>query len=107
VLRGPLSSLGFGPVAGKQLSKTVDGVTRKEPVEDVGEISLGIDVVQFAGLNEGREDRPMLAAAIGAGEQWILSIKGERTNGAFDDVGIDLDASVLDESAEPLPSAKA
>ena len=74
-------------------------MTVDEAGEDVGEIGFGIDVVEFAGLDERGEDRPMLAAAVGAGEQCILSIEGERTDGAFDDVGIDLDAAVIEEAA--------
>lgn len=44
-----------------------------EAGEDVGEIGFGIDVVQLAGLDERAKDGPMLAAAVGAGEQCVLS----------------------------------
>ena len=65
MLRDPLSSLDFGPVPRKQFVEAIDRVTFDEADEDVGEIGFGIDVVQFAGLDEGGEDRPVFAAAIG------------------------------------------
>ena len=69
MLRGPLGLVDRGPVPRKQFVEAIDRVTFDEAGEDVGEIGFGIDVVQFAGLDEGGEDRPVLAAAIGAGEE--------------------------------------
>jgi len=42
----------------------------------------------------------MLGSAVGTGEECILSIQGQRTDGALDGVGVDLDAPVLEEEAE-------
>jgi hypothetical protein len=39
----------------------------------------------------------MFGPAIGAGEQSVLAAQGERTDGAFDDVVVDLDAAVVEE----------
>lgn len=46
----------------------------------------------------------MLAAAVRAGEQGVLAIECNRADGAFDDVGIDLDATVVDEVRQALPA---
>lgn len=45
----------------------------------------------------------MLAAAVGIGEESILAVQCDRPDGAFDDVGVDLDAAVVEEAGEPLP----
>lgn len=95
--------MALGPAPGKELVEAIDGVTCDKSGEDIGEISFGIDVVEFARFDERGEDRPVLAAAVGTGEQGILAIERERTNGALDDVGIDLDPSIVDEATEPIP----
>jgi hypothetical protein len=43
-----------------------------DPAEDVGEIGLGIDPVQFAGFGNGVEDSGALSAGIGSTEEVIL-----------------------------------
>jgi hypothetical protein len=37
-------------------------------------------------------------------EQGVLTIECNRADGAFDDVGIDLDEAVIDEARQPLPA---
>ena len=44
------------------------------------------------------------AAAVGAGEQSIFAIEGDRADRTFDCVGIDLDPAVVEEAAEALPT---
>ena len=46
----------------------------------------------------------MLGAAVGAGEECILAIERDRPDGALDDVGVDLDATVVEEAGEARPS---
>ena len=52
-----------------------------------------VDIVELTGFNERGERRPVL----GAGEEGILAIEGERPDGALDGVGVDVDAAVLEE----------
>lgn len=49
----------------------------------------------------------MLAAAVRASEQRVLAIECNRADGPFDDVGIDLDATVVDEVLRPYQRANA
>ena len=72
--------------------------------EDVGHIGLRIDAIEFAGFDERRDDRPVLCAAVGAGEERIFAIEGNGSDGAFDDIGVDLDPSVIDEAGEAVPA---
>jgi hypothetical protein len=46
----------------------------------------------------------VLGAAIGAGEERILAIERDRTDGALDRVAVDLDAAVIQEAGEALPA---
>ena len=57
-------------------------------------------------MARGSDDRPALRAAVGAGEQVVLAAEGDRPDGAFDGVGVELDAAVTEEAAESLPAAQ-
>jgi hypothetical protein len=37
------------------------------------------------------------------GEERVLSIESQRTNGAVDDFGVDLDVAVIQEAGQPIP----
>ena len=62
---------------------------------DAGQISVRLDVVEFAGLYERREHCPVLCACIVAREERVFSIQGDRADGAFDGVAVHLDATVI------------
>jgi hypothetical protein len=81
--------MGCSPGPREQLIERVDWVASDESGEDICE-GLRIDAIQFAGFDERSEDGPVLAAAIGASEQRVLAIEGERADGALDGVGVDL-----------------
>lgn len=61
--------------------------------DDVGQISVRLDAVEFAGFDQRCDDSPMLTSAVGASGERILSIERDRPNAALDHVGIDLDAA--------------
>ena len=46
----------------------------------------------------------MFSAAIGASEERVLSIERNRSDAALDDIGINLDAAIVDEAREALPA---
>jgi hypothetical protein len=43
------------------------------------------------------------AALVGAGEQRVLAVEGDRADRVLDHVGVDLDATVVEEKAQPRP----
>jgi len=65
---------------------------------DVGEVSVRFDATELTGLNQRRDHRPVLAATIGACKQRILPVQSDWSDRAFDDIGVDLDAPVIDEA---------
>ena len=72
--------------------------------DDVAEIGLRVDGVELAGFHQRGDDDPMLATAVGAGEERVFAIERDRPDGALDHVGVDLDATVVEEAREALPA---
>ena len=69
-----------------------------EASERVGKPDLRIGSAELAGLDHAGDDGPMVAAIIGPGEQGIFAIQGQRTDRTLDGVGVDLDATVVEEN---------
>jgi hypothetical protein len=74
-----------------------------ETFEDVGQVGVRVEVVELAGLDQGGDDGPVLAATVGTGEQGVLAVQRDRADGALDGVGVELDAAVVEEAGEPVP----
>ena len=73
----------------------------------VGEPGVRINAVELGRLDERGDDGPVGATLVAAGEQRILAVQGDRPDGTLDNVGVDLDASVIEKAAEALPMARA
>jgi hypothetical protein len=71
--------------------------------EHVGDILLRVNTVKFAGLDERSDAGPVLRALIVAREECVFAIENNRTDAAFDNVGIEFDAAVVEEPREPVP----
>jgi hypothetical protein len=71
----------------------VDGVIG-DAGQHVGEPSLGIDIVEFGGVDQREHDRGALAAAIGAGEQPGLAAQRNPAQLALGRVVTQADAAV-------------
>jgi hypothetical protein len=68
-----------------------------------GQVVLRIDGIEFAGLNERGDDRPVLGSNVVPGEECILPIDRYRPDGSLDGVVIDLDAAVGQEELQTIP----
>ena len=100
--RGLDVSVCFGsPGPGQELGDPAVGPVVDELGENVGEVGLGIDAVQLAGLDQRGEHRPVFRPLVAAGEEGIFSGEGNRAHSALDGVGVDLDAAVIEEAGEP------
>lgn len=64
---------------------------------------MRFDPVEFAGFDQGRDDRPILRPGIMASEERVFAVEGDRTDGALDGVGIQFDATVVEEQDQPVP----
>ncbi len=76
-------------------------------VDDGGErgcqIGLRLDSVEFAGLDEGGDSRPVLCSSVMPNKEGILAIESYRSHGPLDAVFVDLDAAVGPEELEATP----
>ncbi len=70
-------SHGLGVVPGQQLFDVRLFVPASNGCQDGGQIALGLDPVEFAGLDQGRDDGPVLCASIMACEERIFAIEGQ------------------------------
>jgi hypothetical protein len=62
---------GVGP--GQEFVDAAIGMAVDDLADHVGEIGVRVDAVEFAGLNQRSDDRPMFAAAVGTSEDRVLS----------------------------------
>ncbi len=64
---------------------------------------MGIGGVQFAGLDQRGDHRPVLRPGVMARDERVLSIEGNWTDRAFDGVGVRLDPTVGQEQDQTFP----
>jgi hypothetical protein len=93
---GSEALLSVGPR--QQLIDIAVGMTIDDAREDVGQIRERVDVVQLAGLDQGRDGGRMLGASIGIREQRVLPAERDRADGALDGVVVEFDTPVFDEA---------
>lgn len=58
---------------GQWLVDVAVGMPIDDPGQDVGEIGKPVDVVELAGLDQGREDGPVFGTAVGSSKQRVLA----------------------------------
>jgi len=72
--------------------------------EHVMEIGVGLDVVKLAAFDQRTKHGPSMSTTIAAGEEMILATKCNGSNCAFNRVGIELDAAIMQEARQPFPA---
>src|ERR1700741_2137225 len=100
---GEASSAVGSPGPGHQFVQTGGRPEIDQLDEDVGQIGLRLDTAELAGLDQRSDAGPVLRALIMPREQRILAIQNKRTDASLDDVGVKLDAAVVEEPREPVP----
>lgn len=99
VLGGGLS--GF-PVIGEEVVEAVDGMSA-DAVEDVEEVSEGVDLESLAGRHKAGEDRGGSPAVVASEEQPVFSSDSNSPQAAFGAVVVYLEVSVPAVSAQGVP----
>ena len=64
---------------------------------------MGLDPIEFAGLDQGGDDGPVLRPGIVSGEERIFAVEGYGTDGALDWIVVEFDAAIGEEQAQPVP----
>jgi hypothetical protein len=91
------------PGPGHELVDAGGGPEIDQLGEHIGEVGLWIDAAQFASFDERSNAGPVLRPLIVASEQCVFSIENNRAHASFDDIGVELDAAVVEETGEPVP----
>ena len=76
---------------------------RDDLLEDVFQISEGIETIKPGTLDERGEDRPRPGSGIRAREQGVAPAGRDAAVQPLDRIGVDLDAAVAQEDAQPVP----
>ena len=63
---------------GQEFIDAAVGMIADDPGKYITQIGVRVDVVEFTGLDQGRDDGPVFTAAVGAGEEGVLSVKRDR-----------------------------
>src|SRR4051794_17380608 len=96
-----------GPGPGQQFAEPAVGPVVDELGQHVGQVSMRIDAMQFAGLDQRGEHGPVFCPFVAASEQSIFSVESERAHALLDGIGVDLDAAVVEEAQQPIPLIEA
>src|ERR1700687_5301054 len=92
-----------GPGPGQEFVQTRSRPKIDQLGEDVGQVGLRLDAAELAGLDQRSDAGPILRALIMPREQRVLAVEDKRADASLDDVGVELDAAVVEEPREPVP----
>jgi len=103
-MRSTLDSLRGLPIPRQQLIESIDQVSVDHALEHVAQVGVRLNVVHLACFNKRTKCRPSGSANIRACEEMILSSERNRTDGALNRIGIELDPSVVQETRQAIPA---
>lgn len=86
------------PVPRQQLIDSIYRMSVDHAIEHVAQIGVGFDAVHLAGFDQRAQRRPSGATLIGARKKMILSAKCNGTDRALNWIGVELDATIVQES---------
>ena len=64
---------------------------------------MRFDPVEFTGLDQWRDDGPVLRASVLPGEERGFAVQGDGADCSLDRVVVEFDATVIEEQAQPVP----
>src|SRR3546814_13471544 len=88
------------------MTDAVGGITGGEAGEGFGQPLVGVDGAELATFDERSDHRPVVAALVGTGKQGIFAIASQRPDRSFDGIGVEVDATVIDEALEAVPAGE-
>ena len=65
---------------GHEVGEAVCGMSIGKLSERAGQLSVWVDANDLADLDQRGDDRPVVAALVGAREQGILAVEGQRSD---------------------------
>ena len=88
----------------QELVDSAHRMTGDDPGEHVAQVGFRINAIHLAGLDERSNDGPVFTTPIRSCKKMILPAKCNRAHCAFDNIGIDFNATVIKEAREPFPA---
>jgi hypothetical protein len=73
-----IGGFGFGACPRHKFVEARSGPEIDEPVEDVGDIGLRLDIVELASFNQRSDAGPVFCALVMTGEERVLAIENNR-----------------------------
>ena len=86
--------------------EATDEVLLDHGFEGVFQAGKMLGVGELGALDHRGDEGPALGGADGTNKEVVLVAQHYRPHGPFDDVGINLDAAVIDESGQIVPGAR-
>src|SRR5450631_2102131 len=93
---------GLMPAVGEQFVQTGLGMTG-DAGEYVAEVIEDVDLVAFAGGDEGEEDGGGFAAVVGSQKRPVTATNGNAAQGAFGEIIVDVQLAVGGVNAQSVP----
>jgi hypothetical protein len=84
--------------------EAVDGISVDHAREHVVQIGVGLDVIQLACLNQRAQHCPSVATTVAAGQQVALAAEWDGPDCALNRVGLELDATIMQEARQTFPA---
>ena len=85
----------------QQFIEAVDGMPVDHAREHIAQVGVGFDAVEFAGFDQRTDDRPPVTATVASGKEMVLPPERHRADRAFDRIGIEFNAAVMQERVRP------
>jgi hypothetical protein len=95
-----------GPIPGQEFIEPGHWMAAGHAFQHVLEVGEGLDVIEFCSGDEGTDRRPAGRAAVGSCEEVVLASERDRADGAFDGVGVEFDAAVIEEATKVAPAGQ-
>lgn|SRR5690606_4032843 len=86
-----------------QVTDGIRGIACGEPGKRFDQPHVQVDNIEFAALDQHRDDYAVVAAFVETSEQSILSVESEGMDRTLDDVAVEVDAAIGEEVRQAIP----
>ena len=76
-----------------------------EPDEDIAQVGIGFDATRLAGADQAGKAHLVTATFAVTSEESVATNHCRAADGVLDEVGVDVDAAILEEQSEALLAA--
>jgi len=92
------------PVPRQQLVESIHWVSIHHALEHVAQVGVRLNAIHLARFDQRAECRPSLSTEIRTRQEMVLAPECNGTDGALHRIGIEFDATIVQESREAVPA---